>query len=899
MAKIRDGSTYLGNHLTANDYYAEGESVTGNWQGRLAETWGLSGQAISAGDHVFERLRAGLTVDGSEPLRQRMRNSRDGSGAVCFFDFQVAAHKSVSVASLFDPRLVAAHDRAAAESFRELEAFAARRINDKTAGPGNWLETTGQLCAAVFRHDASRELDPQLHTHHVVANVTVGTDGKRYALTERQMVEAIRFAGKCYQNALARECLGLGYTTRETRNPKGEIEGFSLGHVSEKICERFSQRRAQIDAGIDDFTAKRGRAPTAAERSVITRETRSKKMSEISSAEVRQHQLARLSVNERADLQVATERARSLPTPTQPPASEPELVTHALDHLFERASVATGHTVLAEALNGALGRANLPTIRTALEKQAVRLSDESVDRAQFTTRENLEREQWSVRFVNDTRATLKPLREEVKTTAEFECLSEEQREAVRFLCATKDRVVSVRGVAGAGKTTMLQEVERQIGPITSTLYLAPTRGAVETLQKEGFTAATTISDYLIRSENGKEPAAWRGAFIVIDEAGLQSTRQGSDVLRLAQLHNNRIAFVGDAKQHNSVEAGDFSRMLEACSKMDRRELVSIRRQQHEDYRVAVSAMQRGEHAAGIEQLDRLGWVKEAGPDYLAKAADAYLERQKNGEKTLLVAPTWEENRVLTDRVRTALQARGHLSNSRKLEIEESLNWTKAERSRASRYEVGQVIRFNQEGAGGPRGAASTVAAVREGRVILKNGSDLDLSQAAAFEVFVRNTREFAEGDRILLRANDKQKNLTNGAILTIDKIDSSGAIRTKEGQMLPPGFRRFVHGYAVTSHRSQGTTCDHVIVAANRLDAKAAYVATSRGRKSCEIYTADKQVLMDGLARSGERVSALEVVRNGREKRQREAAAAVYGTRAGAASRVVSAAAAKRTSARR
>jgi hypothetical protein len=101
-ATIRDGSSYLGNHLCANDYYSEDEKVSGVWQGELARTWGIEGQRIDAGDARFENLRVGLTPDGEEKLTQR------GGGEVRFCDFQCAASKSVSVQSMFDARLAEA-----------------------------------------------------------------------------------------------------------------------------------------------------------------------------------------------------------------------------------------------------------------------------------------------------------------------------------------------------------------------------------------------------------------------------------------------------------------------------------------------------------------------------------------------------------------------------------------------------------------------------------------------------------------------------------------------------------------------------------------------------------------------------------------------------------------------
>jgi conjugative relaxase-like TrwC/TraI family protein len=70
---------------------------------------------------------------------------------------------------------------------------------------------TGNICAAAFTHDASRARDPQLHTHFVIANATRDRTGKWYALNDYEMVRAVRYAGKVYQNAIARAVQQLGY----------------------------------------------------------------------------------------------------------------------------------------------------------------------------------------------------------------------------------------------------------------------------------------------------------------------------------------------------------------------------------------------------------------------------------------------------------------------------------------------------------------------------------------------------------------------------------------------------------------------------------------------------------------------------------------------------------------
>jgi conjugative relaxase-like TrwC/TraI family protein len=219
MAKIKDGGTYLERHLAANDYYCENESVVGQWMGRGAARLGLEGE-IHAGDNSFENLRNNRCPDGDK------LTPRDNPNRVKFFDFQCSAQKSVSVmaVTLGDTRLLEAHDAAAKLAFGELERFAARRANTALTQSNVW---TANVIAASFRHTASRALDPQVHTHFVTANAT-WDEGKRswLALTEFEMVQAIRYAGKVYQNEMARSCRALGYEISPSRDGRGRITGF-------------------------------------------------------------------------------------------------------------------------------------------------------------------------------------------------------------------------------------------------------------------------------------------------------------------------------------------------------------------------------------------------------------------------------------------------------------------------------------------------------------------------------------------------------------------------------------------------------------------------------------------------------------------------------------------------
>ena len=161
------------------------------------------------------------------------------SNRVAFFDFQCSAQKSVSILAVLggDERLKIAHEQASRIALAELERFASRQKNTPLQRQS---ELTGNICAAAFTHDASRALDPQLHTHFVIANATRDRAGNWYALNEYEIVRAVRYAGKVYQNEMARAVQELGYGIRQVRET-GEITGFEIEGISDSLCRSLFQ----------------------------------------------------------------------------------------------------------------------------------------------------------------------------------------------------------------------------------------------------------------------------------------------------------------------------------------------------------------------------------------------------------------------------------------------------------------------------------------------------------------------------------------------------------------------------------------------------------------------------------------------------------------------------------
>jgi conjugative relaxase-like TrwC/TraI family protein len=330
VSQIRNGAGYLSRHLSANDYYSEGERVEGYWLGKGAEKLGLKG---GVQEPEFESLRTNRHPFTGEKLTPRQHK-------VAFHDIVVSAPKSFSIAAIVgqDERLVAAFHEASRQALIELEKHAAVRVRAGEMVKTEAIKTTGNVACATFHHDSSRMLGPQLHTHLVIANVSYDEGQQRWmALQPRVMLEASKQSIRAkFHDDLAQRAEKLGYTvTRE--NGSFRIEG-----VSQELEERFSQRSGQrrkfeeryrelfrrepskeriehfIKEGktaakarfIREFEGHFQRKPTSSEVDGFVKDWRSASLKKTSTAEVRKNQLNQLSEQERTQLREAVSRAR-------------------------------------------------------------------------------------------------------------------------------------------------------------------------------------------------------------------------------------------------------------------------------------------------------------------------------------------------------------------------------------------------------------------------------------------------------------------------------------------------------------------------------------------------------------------------------------------------------------
>lgn len=802
MTKIKAmngaGKAFYMNHLSSNDYYSEHEQVTGYWRGDLIWNLDLAGKEVTA--ETFSLLQRNVNPKTMNKLTQRTV----GSG-VRFFDFQVAAPKSVSVMSLFDERLFEAHTKAVREAMVELEKLAAVRVRRGDNVRTNNYETTGRILYAEFTHDASRALDPQLHTHNVVCNVTRTGEGEYKALESLEMCRAIRYAGKVYHNAMASKCRELGYETVDRHDEKGNIVWYDLKGVPEEVMELFSKRRTQIEAKEADFIRKHGRKPTLTENNYLSVSTRQDKLLTSSKRKVRDQQLGQLSTEQKDALSSLAREARMNRGMGRAAdlTQTAEMIREVLPLVYERESVVKLDKVLAETLNQNLGKIDLKTLRKAV-KEVDELRNLGGNEANpYVSPETvIERELLAIRLVEDHKELFEPIAPEFKAFPGEETRAK-QAELIHKMLCSRDRFCLFRGVAGAGKTSTLQELCRGLrsGGVESIYLVAPTNSATDVLKQEGFEQSQTVAGFLLSSN--KLPAE---SYVIIDESGLNSLREGVEILKTAREQNYRVLFVGDARQHTAVESGDFFRLLEKYSEIERFSLTDIHRQQNEEYRRGIMACALGMFPQAFDRFDRNGFIHEGKGEYLKEAAQSYMDYTDNGryiDRAILVAPTHDEGDNLTDAVREKLKEHGAVAQSgREAEVFRSWSKPKAWLKNAANYKAGITVAFIRNMKGIARaGETATVKLVDGGMLYLDNGRTVYAKSAADFiEAGELRKIELCEGDLIQFNVNLRDRKIYNGNIARITSEPGKVMMLHSDGKPrelidLPEEYATFKYGW--------------------------------------------------------------------------------------------------------
>src|ERR1700677_221788 len=236
------------------NYWSRDQQGHSEWQGRLAEQWGLQG---GVGSEHFARLSEGQHPYTQEQLvRHQVSRTYEGKFGKevtsvehrAGWDATFSAPSSVSLTALVggDDRVRDAHRESVRVALGELERYTQARIGNVHAP-----ETTGKFIAATFEHDTARPVDgyaaPQLHTHAVIFNMTECDNGQTRALQFRVFFQCKQFATAVYQSELFYRLRNLGYEMATGRSGAPEIKGYTQEYLDAASLRRdqFKEEMAQ------------------------------------------------------------------------------------------------------------------------------------------------------------------------------------------------------------------------------------------------------------------------------------------------------------------------------------------------------------------------------------------------------------------------------------------------------------------------------------------------------------------------------------------------------------------------------------------------------------------------------------------------------------------------------
>ena len=869
----------------AQSYYKQGDQVKGEWQGRLATSLGLSGEVtaqefsrLSEGQHPqteVQMVRHREAVEYQTASGKTVKAVEHRAG----WDATFSAPKSVSLTALVggDDRVREAHAAAVTVALNELEKYTHARI-----GGNNPAENTGKFIAAKFEHDTARPVDgyaaPQLHTHAVIFNVTERADGSTRALQERPFFESKQFATAVYQSELMYRLRDLGYEIEPGKSGAPELKGYSQAYL-----DASSLRSQQIK---DKMERSGVSGPRAAQ--IAAHSTRDKKQTLTREEVLEAHRnvAAEFGNQPRQVVQEARERAQTQERNPDRATRAKEAVTYARDSLFEREAVADERLIFRDALRRGMGETTYTEVRADFEARRQRGDLRSVEVAKyasgrsFTTPETIAAERANIAHVVAGKNTVQPimsaeLAQDQARSRDF--LNDTQRRVIEEVLNSTDRIHGLQGRAGSGKTTVLASIREGAEKSGYTVEgFAPTSRASAQLREVGIDA-TTLQSFLARGDNHPSANPELRHLYMLDESSLASTRQMRALLDKLN-PNDRVLVIGDTSQHQGVDAGKpFEQMQDAgmrTSQLDR-----IMRQKDSELLKAVEELAKNNTKQGIDMLASQGRITEI-PDRQERIAAIARDYASQPENTIVVSPDNRSRQQINEAIRAELLDKGALASDEQTfrTLIHRSDMTGADRTWAARYNVGDVLQYTtgSKAEGIERDSFATVRAVDARAntlaVELASGSSVTYNprRLRGVQVFRETDREFATGDRIQMTSTNKDLGVANRDLGTITGIENGQMSVRMDGKAErtisfdTAKFRQFDHGYAVTSHSSQGLTAGHVLAhfdtdgAHSLINTRLAYVAISRASDDARVYTNNAETLGQRLATDISKTAAVD-----------------------------------------
>jgi conjugative relaxase-like TrwC/TraI family protein len=756
-------------YFEVDDYYTKEEAQvelerTTSFQGELAKELQLPNFVDK---QTFKDLLDGKVNGKGGNLIQELKQASSKTGESirsAGTDMTFSAPKSLSILAevLGKEELSKIHDNAVSKTLSYIERnLITTQIREGSSSNENskiTLEQTTKALFATFKHNTSRNLDPQLHTHAIAINITKREKETKYRSTEfKKIFENKLLLGAIYRAELAKDLINQGYEIHQTN-----IDGrFEIKNFPTDLMEKFSTRRAEIEKvlaqiGKDDAKSSATVALNTRHRKVQTRK-------EILQAEW--HNTAK-----DYDLSNLQNTKNSI-TQTEPTTKD--LINHSISILTEKESAFTKESLLKQTL---INNIEKGTTITELEKEIQNMLKERTiiqvfqnnktkkDGILYTTKQEIHRELQLIKHLEtDTKnKQIFTSKEELQNQIhkndnikdKYNLLTDGQKEAVNHILTSKEQIIGIQGSAGTGKTYMLniaRELLQENGK--EFIALAPSSSATKLLKDDAnIQNNNTLQHFLMRyqryqNQNNDKTAEqdknqtkeyFKNKVIILDEASLVSNKQMLSLINITKTLDIKLILQGDTKQLSSVEAGKPFHQLQQAG-MKTVVMSDILRQQNQDLKQAVEltinaqikqAFQKiqnniievepnskdnqtnkppleispyanenpsKEYSHNLQEQTEMQNINTKERIINATLQTYFNLPKEERSKTLILTPANETRNEINAKVREELIKRGELDNTTNTIINtlKSKNISDREKLFSASYEKGDIVIFNK------------------------------------------------------------------------------------------------------------------------------------------------------------------------------------------------------------
>lgn len=815
-------------------YQKDGSNNYAFWAGKLAEALNLKGKPVNA--HDMTKLAEGFAPDDGRKLcenageKPKLEIKKDRKGNVVLdengnqiellkgghrigYDITMSAPKDVSIALVMADEkekalIVKAHNDACNEAMKYYESKVETR---RGKGGKNVIGVSG-LIYSGHTHFANRNLEAQLHTHHLVYGVAQGEDGKWGTYDAFEIYNHARTADEIYKAHLYSNMQSLGYKLErfneldDTQQETGKVITRIAG-IDADVLENASSRRKEILAYQKEYgvsaqaacmaTRQNKDEPPLEEMFQLwkdwlesqdgdfirnTNDLKKIEQSELLAAKTHDQIIERLHEND----SVFTHRdaVREIFHENCGLMDAKEIGTAVSQFLQEEGLVEVGAKRLAKGDQGETWAKRFTESRYAAQWMA----DKELDVLHGAQR-RVQEDHHEIPSYQVAQCIRRFQKE-----AGFQ-ISDEQRLIVNHVTSNQGMVL-VEGLAGTGKTTITKITNAAFQGQGKRMFgIAVSNAAAKKLEEESGMECSSVAQLLADVDRGKVQFH-RDDVVVLDECGMVSTADLLEIMALTEKAGAKLVLQGDAEQLQPIGAGSGMQLVRDVIGSEK--LTEIRRQKaQEDLDIAKAFYVNNGH----ERLEigtrshRETLEKGVGIVGMLEARGAIDEYEKKSQSiAALIKDFMASKEPPSDKIILA-HARAEVRAINK-GIREELR------------KLGQL---------GPKDVVVKT---------LQNGKFED--------------REIVKGDRIRFNVKNRNLGVINGTEAVIEKLSRSRNddslnihVRTADGKHFhfnEKFYNTFDHAYAMTVHKSQGQGAKEVFHLGNigMTDNASALVAFTR-----------------------------------------------------------------------